>query len=45
MVKEKNKNIIKKKNKKRKSERRGLTGTPQQLMPITAGGFNYPVYA
>ena len=35
----------KKKIKKRKSERRGLTGTPQQLMPITAGGFNYPVYA
>ena len=34
MAGEKIKNIIKKKFKKRKNERRGLTGTPQQLMPI-----------
>ena len=35
MAGEKIKNIIKKKKfKKRKNERRGLTGTPQQLMPI-----------
>ena len=46
MAGEKNKNIIKKKKlKKRKNERRGLTGTLQQLMPTTAGGFNDPVYA
>ena len=31
--------------KKRKNKRRGLTGTPEQLMPTTAGGFNYPVCA
>ena len=31
----------------RKNKRRGVTGTPQQLMPITAGagGVNHPVYA
>ena len=45
MVEEKIKNTVKKKLKKRKNKRRGLTGTLQQLMPITAGGFNHPACA
>ena len=40
-----NNNNNKKITKERKNKRRGLTGTPQQLMPIKAGGFKHPVCA